>query len=369
MSASHAIPVKESLGELASSPHITILAAPNRSMQLPAYNHCLTEFGNAFQWIAFVDVDEFICPAKGNDLRCLLAEYEPYGALALSWRTFSSNGHEKRPQGLVIENYTRYVREENTHLKSIVQPRKTAGCRNPHAFGYLPGHYCVTEAFDPLPPGAALWFPSHEKIWINHYFYKSREDFAAKLARGRNSVNLETRPGWSMEFFDKHLALPAFPDRTIARFIPRLRKALRENDPLRPFTPPPNLDLAGLLNASSERLAAGYPEEALVCLCHAAMRQESHDIWLMRAAFARLLRDIPAGGHFLRQASRLSESLHLYAEMAEMALAADDRQRAEEAVVLLRTAIQRNNADTGAWAEKLRQIVQRLESGAPRQGT
>lgn len=354
------IPVSESLGELAASLRVTILAAPNKAMQLPAYNHCLTEFGNNFQWIAFADVDEFICPAKENDLRRLLAAYEPYGALALSWRLFSSSGHETRPQGLVIENYTRYVREEAAHIKSIVQPRKTSGCRNPHAFGYLPGHYCVNEAFDPLPPGAAFWPPSHEKAWVNHYYYKSREDFALKLGKGRNSVHQETQPWWNMELFDKHLALPDFPDKTITRFVPRLRKSLRDNALHAPFTPPQGLDLAGLLTLSSERLAAGHPEEALTCLCHAAMRQESHDIWTMRATFARLLRDLPGAGHFLRQASRLGESLHLYAEMAELALAATDRQKAEDAVALLRMAMQRSNVAAGPWAERLGQLESRL---------
>ena len=353
-------PVSESLGELANLPHITILNTPNRAMQLPAYNHCLTEFGNEFNWIAFIDVDEFLCPAKGDDIRPLLAEFEPYGGLALSWRLFTSNGHETRPDGLVIENYTRYVREKTAHIKSIVQPRKTAGCRNPHAFGYLGGAFCVNESLDPVPAGAAFWPASHKRAWVNHYYYKSREDFAAKLAKGRNSIHQETQPWWNMELFDRHLAMPDAPDTAITRFVPRLRKAFRDNTPACPFMPPPGLDLAGLLSLGTDRLAAGRPEEALVCLCHAAMRQESHDIWTMRATFARLLKDFPAGGHFLRQAARLGESLHFYAEMAEIALAENNRQRAEDAVALLEAAMARGNAAGEPWAEKLRQLAGRL---------
>ena len=355
-------PVSESLGELAAMGHVTILGTPNRAMQLPVYNHCLTEFGSRFAWIAFIDVDEFICPAEASDLRPLLAEYEPYGGLALSWRVFSSNGHDTRPDGLVIENYTAWVDEKNVQIKSIVRPEKTAGCRNAHAFGYLNGAFCVNESHEPLPPGGAFWLPSHERVWLNHYYYKSREDFAVKLSRGRNSVHQEKQPWWNMGLFDKHLALPQYPDMTIARFAPNLRKALGEKDPPRPFTPPGGLNVPELYALSTERLAAGKPEEALVCLCHAAAMQESHDLWTLRATFARLLKNTRAGEHFLHQAARLGESLHYYAELAELAFAGMDPQKAAAAVELMRQAMERAGITEGQWAEKLREFFRRLEN-------
>lgn len=353
-------PVRESLGPLADMPHITLLNAPNRAMQLPAYNHCLTEFGCNFKWIAFVDVDEFICPRTGSDLRPLLAEYEPHAALALSWRTFTANGHETRPEGLVLENYTRYLKEESVHIKSIVQPQKTAGCRNPHAFGYLGGGCCVNEQFAPVPDGAPFWMPSYERAWVNHYYYKSREDFAAKLSRGRNSVHQETQPWWNMDIFNNHLTLPTFRDTTMARFVPRLKTAMASGRPALPFVPPPGANAAELLALATEQISAGKVEEALVCLCHAAMHQENHDIWTMRATFARLTRNLAAAENFLRQAARTGESLHMYAEMAEMAFAADPT-RAAEATGLLRAALDRSGVAEGQWADKLRAFTTRLE--------
>lgn len=356
--------VGETLGELAAMPHITILGTPHKAMQLPVYNHCLTEFGGKFAWMAFIDVDEFLCPAENADLRPLLAEYEPYGGLALNWRTFSSNGHETRPQGLVIEKYTNWVAEKNIHIKSIVRPAKTAGCRNPHAFGYLNGAFCVNEAFEPLPPGNPFWLPSHKRVWLNHYYYKSREDFAAKIAKGRVSIDRVEDPWRNMGVFDKHLTLPQYPDTTITRFAPKLRKALGENDPLLPFAPPGGLNLPELFSLSTERLAAGRPDEALVCLCHAAMRQESHDIWTLRATFARLLKNVDARRQFLRQAARLGESLHFYAELTELAFAENDLPKAAEAVTLLREAMNRTGVTQGQWAEKLEAFARRVESPA-----
>lgn len=357
-------PVRESLGSLADMPHITILAAPNKAMQLPSYNHCLTEFGNGFTWIAFIDADEFICLSTGDDLRPLLAEYEPFAGLALSWRTFASNGHETRPDGPVLEQYTRYIKEDAVHIKSIVQPRKTAGCRNPHAFGYLGGEQCVNETFAPIPDGAPFWLPSHERAWINHYYYKSRADFAAKLARSRNSVHQETQPWWNMDIFDGHLALPTFEDTTMARFVPRLKKALRSADAVPPFAPPPGMSATELTALTAEHLARGKVENALVCLCHAAMHGESHDIWTMRAAVARMTHNHAANGHFLRQAARTGESLHMYAEMAELAFAANNHLQTAAAVALFRSALTRGGITEGPWLDKLRAFARRLDHSA-----
>ena len=354
-------PVSETLGDLAAMPHVTILGTPNKAMQLPVYNHCLMEFGSRFAWIAFIDVDEFICPAKTSDLRILLAEYEPYGGLALNWRVFSSNGHASRPQGLVIENYTHWVDEKRTQIKSIVRPEKTAGCRNAHAFGYLNGAFSVNESFEPLPPGAAFWLPSHEQVWINHYYYKSREDFALKLSRSRNSVHQENQPWWNMDLFDKHLLLPHHPDRTIVRFSPKLRTALGKNNPLLPFSPPKGLSLPDLYTLSAERLTAGQPTEALVCLCHAAALQESHDLWTMRATLARILKNLHANRHFLRQASRLGESLQFYVELAELAFTDTDPHTADDAIALLSEALNRTGITEGQWMEKLRALSHRNE--------
>ena len=357
-------PVRESLSSrdsLADMPHVTILNAPNRSMQLPAYNHCLTEFGNNFKWIAFIDVDEFICLNGGTDLRPLLAEYEPYAGLALSWRTFSSNGHETRPDGPVIENYTRYLKEEESvHIKSIVQPRKTAGCRNAHAFGYLNGEYCVDEAFNPIPGGAPFWLPSHKRAWVNHYYFKSREDFAHKLTRGRNSVHQENQPWWNMEIFNAHLTVPTLTDTTITRLAPRLKAALSGASDASPYLPPRGMNAGELVATAAERLAAGKPEEALACLCHAAAPQETHDIWTMRATFARLMRNLPAAAHFLRQAARMGESPHMYAEMAEFAFAKKDAAKSAAATALLGGALTRAGITEGQWADKLRELTGRL---------
>lgn len=39
------------------------------------------------------------------DIRRLLKEYEAFGALALNWEMFGSNGHLQRPRGGVLINY------------------------------------------------------------------------------------------------------------------------------------------------------------------------------------------------------------------------------------------------------------------------
>jgi hypothetical protein len=142
--------------------------------------------------IAFIDADEFICtPAKVTVAQVLSQMPEHSAGLGIGWRIFGSSGHEKRPEGLVIENYTRrvnYDKNYETFTKCIVNPRFiTAEVNDPHIFFPKPGKEITREDGIPL-----RWGDHHHrkpepfpmsKIWLNHYFTKSREDFMIKYNR------------------------------------------------------------------------------------------------------------------------------------------------------------------------------------------
>ena len=74
-------------------------------IQNAAYNHALANFGDAFRWMTFIDVDEFIVPKCHDDLNAALAEFEDVPAISLPWHMFGPSGHDQPPPGLVTENY------------------------------------------------------------------------------------------------------------------------------------------------------------------------------------------------------------------------------------------------------------------------
>ena len=97
--------------------------------QVPAYEHCVREHGAESRWIAFIDLDEFLFSPTGRPLPEILAEYERWPAVGVNWAVFGPSGHERKPPGLVIENYDRRV--ANTTIKSIADPAHVGARQGP----------------------------------------------------------------------------------------------------------------------------------------------------------------------------------------------------------------------------------------------
>jgi hypothetical protein len=196
------IPVKETIKHLNFSSVVTVIEMPGKTKQVPAYKHCLKHFGKTSQWIAFIDMDEFILPkTEDSDLRKFMQKYEPYGGLGVSWLVFGSNGHTKKPVGSQLENFT--WRSEvsfvaNTHIKSIVQPRFVKSTFNAHSFKYIENYYCVNERFitvnDSFSPNSV------DTIQLNHYYCRSLEEYHQKVIRG----NCDTKRARKFEAFHTH---------------------------------------------------------------------------------------------------------------------------------------------------------------------
>ena len=138
-------------------------------------------------WVGFFDVDEFIMFEKGWGLKKLQKSFEKCGGVLLSWRCFGANGHKKRPEGNVVDNYTSPMPEDfyldassfDWNVKSLVNIKNSAGMRHIHIFNgcEMTDHTTKRE----------LCF---KKAWINHYYTKSWEDYLDRIfARGNMQNN------------------------------------------------------------------------------------------------------------------------------------------------------------------------------------
>ena len=148
----------------------------------------------------------------------LLQQFEVFGGLGVNWLLFGSSGHLTPPVGLTIENYLRRAEkthEINRHVKSIIQPAKTASTGgSAHHFFYKPPFFCVNERKEPIP--SAYSPHSSELIQLNHYFSRSLEEYSVKMTRGR----ADTGGRYAMTDFDEREGYAnAVEDRTILRFL------------------------------------------------------------------------------------------------------------------------------------------------------
>ena len=273
-----AYPVRDRLRHFMKDSFLTVVNLRGKGRQMIAYNHCLRAFGRHFRWIGFLDMDEYAIPKCTNDLRVLLQNYEDAAALGLNWQCFGTNGHTARPRGTQLENYVLALNNENLrqHVKSFVWPQGVAGMWSSHfAVPYKGGH-TVNERHDPIDGPFSPF--SAEFGQINHYYYRSWQDYYKKILRGL--------PAGGTRRIPKKINPPAgdVPDTSALRFVPELRAMLEREDRAvylaqhgRRFSR--NLPPEHILAEAGALIAHDRPEEALVLLSHAAAREPGQELY------------------------------------------------------------------------------------------
>ena len=204
---------------------------PGSIVQTAAYRDAVKRTRKRTKWLALVDADEFLFPMEGN-MKTLLKEYEQYPGIGVNWRMFGPNGHDKRPEGLVMDNYTECIANEdeivNQHIKSIVQPSRTALVNQVHYAIYKNKQYAVDENKVIIDntcahaPGAGKAFTrtTNGRIFrINHYNTRSMEDLREKCERGYP----DGAPKGKMESFIRTFDRPLKYDYSIKRFADIVR--------------------------------------------------------------------------------------------------------------------------------------------------
>jgi hypothetical protein len=212
---------------------VTVNELPLPNCQLAAYYHALYSYRYECDWMAFIDIDEFLFSPKGEDIKVFLTDFKALPAVTPQWMTFGSNGHEQKPEGLVIENFTKRgpsekdAFEPNKHIKSIVNPKVTVcPAGTPHNFFYMSPNPPVNEQGhqNTGPYREGEW--TYDKIRINHYYCKSKEEYQEKINRGRaDAPQAEQELSRTWEDFDKH-DNNEVEDLTILQYLKPLKEQL-----------------------------------------------------------------------------------------------------------------------------------------------
>lgn len=161
---------------------ITLVDWPIVPASPTAEEDCIRRALGRFEWVGFLDADEFIVIRDGRSIGEYLQSFRRYPGVSLNWRMFGSAGHHVRPASSVIAAYLRRAPEPNKHVKTIVQPVRTAQCRNSHSWFYHPIGTAVDEHGKRIF-GSLNMTPTADNAWINHYYCKSEEDYLEKAAR------------------------------------------------------------------------------------------------------------------------------------------------------------------------------------------
>ena len=178
---------------------------PNRHAQ--AWREGVKYFQGKSKWVQFIDIDQVTVPMKTNDIKVMLQDYEAWGALGLNWHSFSSSGNETEPAA-GVSTYQAYTKRTeanapiNNHIQSIVQVdfAQSVVWDDPHHPTMNPGQIQVNEK--KIKMSGPFNIPSSQDVgFIAHYYTRSREYWAKKLAKMRADTGTQ---GGSLAEFDHH---------------------------------------------------------------------------------------------------------------------------------------------------------------------
>lgn len=182
------ISIKERLNLYLFTKICTIIDYPGKYRQMDAYNHCLKNYGNDTEWLLIVDGDEYICPFIHNSLSDFLNDYKDSHAIGINWVFFGTSFHDKKQEGMIIDNYRYTSNIQDKHIKSVFKPEFVKNISNPHFVNlYYPSKY-----IDPKNNTISGPFNNNytiDIIQLNHYYTRSIEDSYEKQKRGKADDN------------------------------------------------------------------------------------------------------------------------------------------------------------------------------------
>ena len=201
-----------------------------KCMQVPVYRDAIYRYKSETEWLAIIDLDEYIVPVEKNNLKDFLKDYDNYPAIVANWVMFDSNGLKKRDKNkTVIESFTRvyknYQEPKNKTIKTIVKPKEVRFIQSVHACLYQNNRLAVDENFKSYE--GTLYFRTENnsinKIRINHYHCKSREEYLSKIVKG--FADRKT----TRSFNEENLNFKnTTNDYIILKYLPELKERIRE---------------------------------------------------------------------------------------------------------------------------------------------
>ena len=235
--------LKEILQPYIDAGIVTYIFYPGKVRQMESYIDAIKQFRFLSRYIAWIDADEFIFPKSKSTIIEVLDEIfsanQNASGLAVNIHHYGSNGQDKADYTRgVLERFTRRAGNDWTPpipwrpdlkggsaaVKSIANPRRVKFFSQPHSPTYFDTGYAINEIGN-LSQGYSSFPVSTEKIVMNHYSVKSKEEYAIKVKRGnadwednRYSMDNFSHDKYNDEFDDSILK---YRDARIAALIPQ----------------------------------------------------------------------------------------------------------------------------------------------------
>lgn len=204
--------------------------------QAQAYNDFKHKFWDETNWVAFIDLDEFICPRRAFNVKDLLEKYRSYPSLLVYWRMFGSSGRiEHDKDKLLTEQYTIAWDKYNDVGKCFFNTRFKSVPTTIKHIHELPAEVNLFGKKFSIPSineskhfvkyhchrMGCFWKEDDFTMQINHYVTKAYDEYFV-TRRKRGDVNgFANNTSIKAYFYGQEFSIK--PDYTINKYLPFLK--------------------------------------------------------------------------------------------------------------------------------------------------
>ena len=176
-------------------PYLQKEVCDGRNVQVPLYNNVL-HHNTEYDWIAFIDCDEFIVLKKHNNIKELIEEYKEHtNVISLNWFIHGNMGLVNRDCNSLLKMFPKRNINIDQHIKVIVNARSGERMMLPHNTHGLAMGTDMKRFHGPFNPNG----PS-DVAYISHIHNKTKEDWMIRVERGRIDCNIQHDPNrWDNE--------------------------------------------------------------------------------------------------------------------------------------------------------------------------
>jgi hypothetical protein len=200
--------------------------------QLLAYFDGACRLAGLADYVAFLDIDEFLFATDYRPLGQVLADFPAdTAAIAVNQRVFGSAAQPLSTGDLVTSRFTMAAAADHSEghwFKTIARPDRIIEFDSSHSVVLNSGTYVLSDG-RPLPPRSE--HPGQSSIVaegalrLHHYILKSRQEFELKKLKSSDQY---LRDRYTDEYFDhRDTSINAVCDERLKRFAPRIHEMMR----------------------------------------------------------------------------------------------------------------------------------------------
>ena len=157
------------------------------SAQLPSYNDCYNKYRNQFDFLLFLDFDEFITIENNIDINTFLYndKFNKCETIVLNWVVYGDNNLAKYDNRTLIERFTKPYSSRNkgkcivrTNISNLIIIYTLW-------IGINTKYFCDSNGNRIFPKYSSLSNSTNKpKAYIKHFYTKSAEEFCNKINKG-----------------------------------------------------------------------------------------------------------------------------------------------------------------------------------------